>query len=229
MADSYSLKVSAVALDLDGTLIDSVPDLAAAVNATLAGLQQDPLPVEQVRGFIGRGILHLLRAALQEATGEEPGAALLASARAEFAAHYGAGLFHASRVYPGVLAGLEALRAAGFPLVCITNKASQFTLPLLAQAGLAPWFERVISGDTLPVQKPDPGQLLHAAAELTIAPERLLLIGDSFHDLHAARAAGCPMIAVTYGYTDDPLRLAAEADASVASLADVSALLQRVA
>jgi phosphoglycolate phosphatase len=229
MADSYSLKVSAIALDLDGTLIDSVPDLAAAVNATLTGLQRDPLPVSQVRGFIGRGILHLLRAALQQATGEEPGAELLASARAEFALHYSAAVFRASRVYPGVVAGLEALHAAGFPLVCITNKASQFTLPLLAQAGLAPWFELVISGDTLPVQKPDPGPLLHAAAQLAMPPERLLLIGDSFHDLHAARAAGCPMIAVSYGYTDDPARLAAEADASVTSLADVAARLQRVA
>src|SRR6185436_7222267 len=105
-------------------------------------------------------------------------------------------------LYPGVMEGLGALRAAQFPLACVTNKSGAFTIPLLAHLGLAQYFSQVVAGDTLPQKKPDPAPLLHACRHFGVAPPEMLVIGDSMNDAQAARAAGCPVFCVTYGYNE---------------------------
>jgi len=217
------LPISAVALDLDGTMLDTAGDIAAAMDAALVSLGLTPLGPAVVRGFIGQGVIHLLRTALALASdGAEPSDELLASGQVAFTREYAAGLHRTTRFYPGALEGLQALRAAGFPLACVTNKPARFTDPLLAAMGLTSYFALVISGDTLAVKKPEPGQLLHAARLLDVLPARLLVVGDSVHDLRAARAAGCPVYCVRYGYTEDPALLTREADAELDSLADIA-------
>ena len=223
-----ALPISAVALDLDGTLVDTAGDIAAAVDATLVALGHAPVGAATVRGFIGQGVAHLLRSALARSAGVEPASDALDRARAIFDQAYLAGLARQTTLYPGAGEGLAALHAGGFPLACVTNKPERFTLPLLRQLRLESYFALVVSGDTLPVKKPDPGQLLHVSARLGARPDRLLLVGDSIHDLHAARAAGCPMFCVTYGYTPDPAGLARQADGALSSLVDAVGRIARV-
>lgn len=216
------LPVSAVALDLDGTMLDTAGDIAAAMDAALVSLGLAPLGPVVVRGFIGQGVIHLLRTALALASsGAEPSDELIARGQVAFTREYAAGLNHTTRFYPGALEGLKALRAAGYPLACVTNKPARFTDPLLAAMGLTRYFALVISGDTLPVKKPEPGQLLHAARLLDVLPARLLVVGDSMHDLRAARAAGCPVYCVRYGYTEDVEVLTRQADGALDSLSDI--------
>ena len=221
-----SRPIAAVALDLDGTLLDTAGDIAAAVDVTLTTLGFPVLGQAVIRGFIGQGVTHLLRTALTHATrGSEPEAALLARAQQQFTADYAAGLHRTTRCCPGALEGIQALRAMGLPLACVTNKPGRFTDPLLAAMAMTSLFALVISGDTLPVKKPDPGQLLHAAQQLDIDPAVLLVVGDSMHDLRAARAAGCPVFCVRYGYTEDPAELVGLADAGLDRLDQIPALI----
>jgi phosphoglycolate phosphatase len=216
------LPVSAVAFDLDGTMLDTAGDIAAAVDATLVALGLLPLGPAVVRGLIGQGLLHLLQTALTLASpGIEPSPGLLAEGQVTFGRQYADGLHRTTTFYPGAREGLQALRTAGYPLACVTNKPARFTDPLLDAVGLAGYFAVVISGDTLPVKKPEPGQLLHAGMVLDVPPARLLMVGDSMHDLHAARAAGCPVYCVRYGYTEDPELLIRQADAGLDSLAEI--------
>lgn len=216
------LPISAIALDLDGTMLDTASDIAGGVDATLAALGLAPLGETIVRGFIGQGVIHLLKSAWLESTGREPNEAELLEGQAVFTREYQNCLTRTTAFYPGAFEGMKALRAAGFPLACVTNKPARFTDPLLAAMGLTDFFALVISGDTLPVKKPDPGQLLHAARQLDVSPARLLVVGDSMHDLRAARAAGCPVFCVRYGYTEDPETLVRLADAGLESLTDIA-------
>jgi phosphoglycolate phosphatase len=216
------LAISALALDLDGTLLDTAEDIAGAVDATLVSLGLPALGTSAVRGFIGQGVAHLLRTALTRAgNAVEPAEELVTRAHLAFTREYGLGLCRRTSLYPGVREGLDGLRAAGFTLTCVTNKPERFTTPLLDALHLRDCFALVVSGDTLPVKKPDPGQLLFIASRLAVVPGRLLVVGDSIHDLRAARAAGCPTFCVTYGYTDDPVLLARQADAALDTLAGV--------
>lgn len=220
--DRRRLAVSAVALDLDGTLVDTADDIAGALDAMLLALDLPPLGPAVVRGIIGQGFAHLVTTALTRAAGGvTPTPEQVVRAQLAVDREYLAGVCRQSVLYPGVLEGLDELRSAGFSLLCVTNKPERFTTPLLGALGLDRYFTLVISGDTLPVRKPDPGQLLHASSRLGLAPERLLLIGDSVHDLHAARAAGCPVFCVTYGYTEDPGALARQSDAALDTLAEI--------
>jgi phosphoglycolate phosphatase len=130
-------------------------------------------------------------------------------------------------IYPGVNEGLRALRAMQMPLACVTNKAERFTLALLEQLQLARYFESIIAGDTLPQKKPDPEPLLHACRGFGIAPRDMLMIGDSVNDAQAARAAGCPVFCVTYGYNEGRDVRELDVDAIVASLIDATRLIQK--
>jgi phosphoglycolate phosphatase len=123
--------------------------------------------------------------------------------------------------------GLEQFRAAGFPLACVTNKAGAFTQPLLERMGLAPFFVQTIAGDTLPRKKPDPQQLLHACTHFGVAPARMLMIGDSVNDVQAARAAGCPVFCVPYGYNEGQAVQSLDVDAIVAALTDCIPLIKK--
>lgn len=193
----------AVLLDLDGTLIDTIPDLAAAVNGMLTELGASPLPQAQVATFVGKGTANLVSRSLVAAglaQADDPGAS--AQALPVFNRHYHRVNGRESRLYPGVLEGLAAMKAAGFKLAVVTNKPTEFTLPLLELSGLAQWFDAVVCGDTCARKKPDPQPLLHACDLLGCRPERTLAIGDSVNDALAARAAGITVLAVPYGYNE---------------------------
>lgn len=215
------LPISAVALDLDGTMLDTAGDIAGGVDATLIALGLEPLGEAVIRRFIGQGVIHLLKSAWIGSTGREPNEAELVEGQTVFTREYQNCLTRTTRFYPGALEGMKALRDAGFRLACVTNKPARFTDPLLAAVGLTDYFALIISGDTLAVKKPDPEPLLHTARQLDVSPARLLVVGDSMHDLRAARAAGCPVFCVRYGYTEDPQALVALADAGLDSLNEI--------
>lgn len=220
------LAVKMVLIDLDGTLIDTAPDLCLAANLTLVDLGRPERACAEIAGWIGNGVPRFVKRALTGAMEAEPPPALFERALALFRDHYGANVAARSRPYPGVVAGLERLRAAGFALACITNKAEAFTLPLLKNLGLYKYFELVLSGDSLPKQKPDPLPLAHACRHFGIAPERGVLVGDSANDVQAARAAGMPVICVSYGYNHGHDIRAAGPDAVIDSLADLPQYLR---
>jgi len=190
----------AVLIDLDGTLIDTAPDIAAAANATLASLGLAALEVAQVRSFIGEGIAVLVRRSLGTRMGPSEADGQLAPALEEFERQYKAVNGRYSSVYPGALEGLRSMRAAGLKLGCVTNKVLRFAEPLLAHFHLLELFDALIAGDSTPARKPDPAPVLEACRRLDVPPAACVLIGDSAHDARAARAAGVAFLAVPYGY-----------------------------
>jgi phosphoglycolate phosphatase len=192
----------AALLDLDGTLLDTAPDLAAAANAMLVDLALPALDERRVRGFIGKGLAHLVRRTLGAALGAEPGEPAFGRALESFEHHYLVLNGSRAALYPEVREGLEALRARGVRLGCVTNKPARFTLPLLAHFDLARFFDVVVSGDSVGRRKPDPEPLLAACTQLGVAGNAAVMIGDSANDALAARAAGCRVLLVPYGYTE---------------------------
>lgn len=224
MSEGTLLPVKAVMIDLDGTLLDTAADLASAANLVLEELGHGAVDPEIVKTFIGKGVANLMRKSLIESTGEEPEE--FEHAMAVFDRHYQDVLSRESRPYPGVVEGLEAMKAAGFRLACITNKAERFTIPLLKDTGLYDYFEIVLSGDSLPRKKPDPLPLFHACGHFGIEPSEMLLIGDSVNDVQAARAAGCTVFCVPYGYNEGNDIRELDTDAIVESLLDASGLIR---
>jgi phosphoglycolate phosphatase len=225
-------EVSAIAFDLDGTLLDTVHELAAAVNALLDELGYPPLSSDVVGAMIGKGMANLVRRALALATGVSPEAvddAEVKDALNRYQAHYASRLGHETKLFPGMVAGLSRLREMGFPLAVITNKATRFVRPHLVAAGIDDYFSVVIGGDDLPAKKPDPAPLRHGAALFGIAPGRLLMVGDSGNDVEAARGAGCPVLVVPYGYREGKPVRALEADGIVESVSDVAEIVRYVA
>ena len=187
-------------IDLDGTLINTAPDLADSVNIMLERMGRDAWPLDKVSGWIGNGVSRLVKRALTDSMDGEPDSDDYEKGYALFLEAYGENVSAKSRPYDGVVAGLDKLKAAGFHLACVTNKAEAFTLPLLADLRLDGYFELVVSGDSLPRKKPDPLPLTHACEHFGISPDQGVLIGDSANDVKAAIAAGMPVICVNYGY-----------------------------
>ena len=220
------LRVKAVTIDLDGTLADTIPDLAVAANMMLGELGRPALDVELVRTFVGKGIPRLVERALAGGLEGTAPPEMLERALPVFERCYAEVNGRHSVVYPGVMEGLRRLRAMGLPLACVTNKSARFTAPLLDLLGIASWFDQVIAGDTLPQKKPDPAQLLHACRGFGIAPAEMLMIGDSVNDAEAARAAGCPVFCVNYGYNEGRDVRELDVDAIVASLEEAARLIQ---
>jgi phosphoglycolate phosphatase len=227
MAGRFPLRVSAVTIDLDGTLADTIPDLAAAANTMLGELGRATLEVDRIRTFVGKGIPKLVERTLADAFADAVPGDLMARALPVYERCYAECNGRHSALYPGVSEGLEALRAMGLPLACVTNKSGRFTVPLLEQLGLARYFEQVIAGDTLAKKKPDPAQLLHACRGFGVAPGDMLVIGDSVNDAEAARAAGCPIFCVTYGYNEGRDVRELDVDAIVESLVEAARLIQK--
>ncbi|MGB5224546.1 MAG: phosphoglycolate phosphatase [Arenicellales bacterium] len=194
------INVRMVMIDLDGTLINTAPDLADCVNIMLERMGRDPWPLDKVSGWIGNGVSRLVKRALTDSMDGEPDSDDYEKAYALFLEAYGENVSAKSRPYDGVVAGLEKLKNMGFRLACVTNKAEAFTLPLLADLELDGYFELVVSGDSLPRKKPDPLPLTHACEYFGITPDQGILIGDSANDVKAAIAAGMPVICVNYGY-----------------------------
>ena len=188
--------VRGVLFDLDGTLIDSAPDLAGAANRLRADHGLEPLPLEMLRPMVGSGA----RGMVGVAFGVAPGEPRFESLRDAFLAHYEAGLLQRTQPFDGVEAMLSALEAAGTPWGIVTNKATRFTAPIVAGLGLAQRAAVVVCGDTTPHAKPHPEPLWHAARGMGLAPEGVVYVGDDLRDAQAARAAGMPMLAATWGY-----------------------------
>jgi len=216
----------AVAIDLDGTMLDTIEDLSLAVNHTLTELNLPNLDLELVRTFVGKGLANLVQRALKAALGREPDAVYFNRALSLYEANYDRVNGETTTIYPGVREGLDALAQAGFPLACITNKSSRFTGPLLERIGFARYFSLVLSGDSLPKKKPDPLPLVHTAEFLRVPTKELLMIGDSINDAQAARAAGCPIFCVTYGYNEGHDVRSLDVDAIVPSLVEAAALIR---
>lgn len=226
LTDLFDGRWPEVALfDLDGTLVDSAPDLAAAVDRTLEQLGRKPAGLERVRQWVGHGSPILIRRALAGKADWEAASpaddALFDDALALFFTHYRQLNGQYARVYPGAEACLEALAEHGCCLAVVTNKPEQFTGPLLRQLGLAKYFQLVVGGDTLDTKKPDPAPLLHAMETLNGTPDRTVMIGDSAADVSAARTAGLPCVAVTYGYNFGKPAQALGADSVVDSLSEL--------
>lgn len=215
----------AVLIDLDGTLLDTAPDLAAAANATLAEIGRGPLPVEVVRDFVGKGIAQLVRRALEASAGPAPDDALFDAACARFSLHYERLNGTAAQAFDGVVEGLAEMKAAGFRLACVTNKLTRFTEPLLAASGLRAYFDAVVTSDSAGARKPDPAIFLDACRRLGVRPTEACVIGDSANDAEGARAAGCRFLIVPYGYREGRALREISSDGIVATLRDAAKLL----
>ena len=193
-------KPEMILIDVDGTLVDSVPDLAYCVDEMMQAVGREPYGEEKVRDWVGNGVERLVRRALIGRLDGEPEDADFEQAYPIFLDLYAENTSKRSTLYPGVKEGLEYMKAAGYKLGCVTNKAEQFTTPLLKDLGIYDYFAIVVAGDTLPVKKPDPGPLLHAADFFDVSPDHSLMLGDSISDVKAARAAGFQIVCMSYGY-----------------------------
>ncbi len=193
-------KPEMILIDVDGTLVDSVPDLAFCVDEMMEAIGRGPRGEVRVRDWVGNGVERLVRRALTGSLDGEPSDEEFSRAYPIFLELYAENTSKRSCLYPGVREGLDYLEAQGYRLGCVTNKAAQFTIPLLKDLGVYDDFGIVVSGDALPVKKPDPGPLLHAAQHFGVAPERALMLGDSVSDVKAACAAGFQIVCMSYGY-----------------------------
>ncbi len=194
------LTVRGILFDLDGTLVDSAPDIANAANNMLRTLGKEPAAPEQIRTWIGNGLPKLAKRALTKEFDGEPDAALFEKAMPILMRHYERDVCVDSYMYEGVPETLKALHEQGFILGCVTNKAASCTLPLLNQLKIDHYFTSIVSGDTCTNKKPHPEPILFGIKEMGLEPEDCALVGDSAHDIHAAQAANIPAIAVNYGY-----------------------------
>jgi len=222
-------KPKMILVDVDGTLVDSVPDLAFCVDAMMERLGRPPHGDEVVRNWVGNGVERLVRRALIGQLDGEPEEADFERALPIFLGLYRENTSGRSFLYPGIREGLDYLKAAGYPLGCVTNKAAQFTEPLLRDLGVRDYFEIVISGDTLPLKKPDPLPLLHAAEHFGVRPGDALMVGDSVSDVTAARAAGFSIVCMSYGYNHGVDIRTANPDAVIDSLIEIKGLLEEAA
>ncbi len=215
-----------VMVDLDGTLVDSVPDLKHCLDIMWRQLAMKPHSEAVVRTWVGNGVERLVQRALTGSMEDIPESGLYSKALTLFSELYAVNTSIHSRVYDGVRPCLDWLTAQpDMTLVCITNKAARFTGPLLRNLGLLDYFSFVVAGDTLPQKKPDPAPLLYAARRCGVAPHHSLMVGDSVSDVKAARAAGFAIACVSYGYNHGRDIRETAPDVVIDSLAELPALL----
>jgi phosphoglycolate phosphatase len=218
-------QVKLVMFDLDGTLLDTAPQIAEAANRMLVALGKPILPQAQISTYIGEGVQNLIKRCLTGNPHDEPDAELFTQAQPLYHDFYEKNATD-SQPFPTVVAALQQLKAHGYLLACVTNKPEKFTMPLLEKAGLADFFKIVVSGDTLPKKKPDPLPLLHICQKLGVLPAEAVLVGDSETDIQAAQAAGCFVVTVPYGYNQGRPIDEATVDATVQQLTEVVDLLE---
>ena len=218
-------RVDAVIVDLDGTMVDTMGDFNEALNRMLRELALPPIGAEHIEHMVGKGSEHLLVSVLKHVLALDDKALLAIKVEAMYPAAWSSYQRHYldingqyARVYAGVADGLAALRAAGLRMACLTNKPINFALPLLKAKGLDGYFEKVFGGDAFERKKPDPLPLIKTCEALGTDPVRTLMVGDSSNDAQAARAAGCPVVLVTYGYNHGQPVRAVDADGFVDSL-----------
>ncbi len=203
----------AALFDLDGTLVDTLGDFVAALDAMLADLDRAPVPEALVETLIGQGSEHLIRGVLAATGPADIVGALEAPAWHAYQGHYRRLNGRKARVYPGAAEVLQRARAEGLRLACVTNKPVEFAETLLRNVGLREPFALVCGGDSHPRKKPDPLPLLASCAALDVAPAEALMVGDSSNDVRAARAAGCPVVLLSHGYNHGQPVAGAGADA----------------
>ena len=220
-----SKKPKMILIDVDGTLVDSVPDLAYCVDEMMKQLGMPTHGEARVRNWVGNGVERLTRRALVGQLEGEPEEALFEKAYPIFLELYAENTCKRSCLYPGVREGLDYLKSAGYKLGCVTNKAAQFTIPLLKDLGVHDDFENIVCGDTLPEKKPHPMPLLHSAEVLGVKPEESLMLGDSMSDVKAARAAGFQIICMSYGYNHGVDIHDSNPDAVIDSMAELKDIL----
>jgi phosphoglycolate phosphatase len=214
--------LQAAIVDLDGTLIDTLGDFVEALNRTLAQLRLPGVVPDEVARLVGKGSEHLIRSVLAQ-VGAAPDR--YEDAWAAYQHHYRAINGRHAQVYPGAVRALEAMRACGWNLACLTNKPTDFARPLLEAKGLLLSFAHVFGGDAFERKKPDPLPILRTCEALGTLPSATLVIGDSSNDAQAARAAGCPVWLVTFGYNHgEPVR-AVPAEGHFNSWADLCSAL----
>lgn len=219
-----AFNVKAVMFDLDGTLVNTAPELAAAINQMLAELSLPMLPQQQIAAYIGEGAEALIKRSVGAGSSAEVDDALFERAQSLFFAHY-ANSVTQSKPYAGVVNALTDLKNQGLRLACVTNKPEKFTLPLLHASGLIDFFEIVVSGDTLAKKKPDPIQLQHICAKFNVMETEAMLVGDSVIDVMAAHAAGCYIVTVPYGYNQGSPIDDSQVDATIEDLSELPGLL----
>lgn len=218
-------KPEMILIDVDGTLVDSVPDLAYCVDEMMRQLGMPERGEAAVRNWVGNGVERLTRRALIGRLDGEPDEELFEKAYPIFLALYAENTSKRSVLYPGVREGLDYLKSQGYKLGCVTNKASQFTLPLLKDLGVHDYFESIVCGDSLAKKKPDPLPLIYSAEQLGAAPEASLMIGDSVSDVKAARAAGFQIVCMSYGYNHGVDIRESQPDLVIDSMAELKTLL----
>jgi len=224
-AGGPGLRFRAVLFDLDGTLLDTAPDLAAAANRMLSELGRPTRDPDEITTYIGQGIAALVHRALTGALDGLAGPSEIERALPIFERCYAEESGRRARPFEGVVEGLERMHGLGLALGCVTNKAERFTRELLARADLARFLDCVVCGDTLARRKPDPLPVLHACERLGARPADALVIGDSLNDVQAARAAGCAVWCVPYGYNEGRPASSLACDAVVADLLEAARLL----
>lgn len=216
-----SIPFDIVGFDLDGTLLDTSGDLAAAVNYAIAKIDRRPFPVEEIRPFVGKGARVMLERALSASGGYDED--VLAQTLPVLLDYYEQNLAIHSVPYPGLVEAMDGLASAGVKLAICTNKAERFTIPLMHQIGLSDRFASIIGGDTVGVAKPDPAPI-HAMIERA-GGGRTIFLGDTINDIAGARNAGIPSIAVSFGFLDGPVELLG-ADAVIHHFDELVPLLQ---
>ncbi len=216
-----------VLIDVDGTLVDSVPDLTFCVDEMMERLDLPPRGEAKVRDWVGNGVERLVERALIDRLDGEPDPQLFARALPIFMELYRENTSARSHLYAGVSEGLAFLASTGIPVGCVTNKAAEFTEPLLRTLGIREYFGIVVSGDTLPKKKPDPLPLRHAAEHFGVAPGRALMIGDSVSDVKAARAADFEIVCMSYGYNHGVDIREANPDAVIDSMSELPQLFSK--
>ena len=223
------VKPDMILIDVDGTLVDSVPDLAYCIDEMMKQLGQPVHGEARVREWVGNGVERLVCRALIGQLDGEPDEALFEQAYPIFMELYAENTSKRSCLYPGVREGMDAMIRAGYKLGCVTNKAAQFTIPLLKDLGVHDDFAIIISGDTLEKKKPDPMPLLHVAEFFGVDPAKSLMVGDSVSDVKAARAAGFQIACMSYGYNHGVDIRESDPDAVMDSLEELIVLLGKAA
>mgnify|MGYP000638568496 FL=1 len=229
----HHISLQAAIVDLDGTMIDTLGDFEVALNRSMADLDLPPVTRALVERTVGKGSEHLIRSVLahQLALPQVKGLTNVCDARSvdnlfepawqRYQHHYLAINGEFAAVYPRVVEGLQQMRDAGLQLACLTNKPLSFAKPLLQAKGLDHFFIHVFGGDSFERKKPDPLPLLKTCEALGVSPAQALMVGDSSNDAQAARAAGCPVVLVRYGYNHGEPVDGVDADAHVDALIDI--------
>ena len=195
------MPVQALVFDLDGTLVDTAPDLMAAANHVLSLIDRPPIPDARFRHLVGHGALNLIKRSIKE-TGEPVSDETIKRLYDGFLEYYGANIANESQIFPGLVPLLDEAQAKGLKMAVCTNKVEHLSHKLLNEIGLAKYFDAVVGGDTMPKMKPDVAPYHEAVRRLGIASPSSMMLGDSETDIRTAQNAGVPVIAVSFGYTD---------------------------